>query len=106
MDLIYNFFDKKKENDLERDKCQRDYYEHKCELVTAKDGPILNDYCREREKCMTIDYERVYFHSVLVKYFKDVVNGLFFEVSYKNVLTYVCALLTLPLVIKILFSLM
>ena len=106
LDLFFYSFDKEKENEIERKQCLKEYEEHECHKVTIDDGPILNNFCKQKEKCFSIDHERVYFHSIIVKFIREIVNGLLFEFSYKNLVTYICVIISLPLVAKVIYSLL
>ena len=77
IDLGYYFFQVSKENEIERRICITEYKDHNCDKVSYSDGPILNEFCKEKEKCIDVKYNKVYFHTILSKFIKDVFWNFF-----------------------------
>ena len=75
--LVFDFFNvyRKilKDNEIERDRCKEEYKANKCNQITIDDGPIINDYCMERKKCIRDNV--VCFHEVLIRYAKNIISA-------------------------------
>ena len=100
--LIYDFYtiykNVKKDNNIERERCISEYKENKCDKMTADDGPIVNDFCTEKLKC--IHDHTVYFHVVLIKYIRSVISNCLNGINLINASLFS---ITLLIIIKILY---
>ena len=100
--LVYDFIiiykNVKKDNNIERNRCIEEYKAGKCGEMTIDDGPIANDYCEEKSKC--IHSHTVYFHVVLIKYIRSIILNCFRGSSLVNTLLISG---TLVIIIKILY---
>jgi hypothetical protein len=74
--------------------------DNECHRITIEDGPIINNFCREKEICMNIQYSNVYFHSVIIKYFKEIANSLTPTSLYSKILT-TCGIILGLIIIRI-----
>ena len=85
--LIYDFLtiykNVKKDNNIERNRCINEYKESKCNKITSDDGPIANDFCMEKLKC--IHKHTVYFHVVLIKYIRSIIKNFLMGNSPINI---------------------
>ena len=41
-----------KEKNIDRNRCIREYMENECDKIKIDDGPIINDFCDEKMKCL------------------------------------------------------
>lgn len=77
--LVFDFYSVYKktsnENNLEREKCLKDFNENDCANLSANDGEQLKNFCLKAKKC--IEDNTVLFHVVLVKYVKTICGSLF-----------------------------
>ena len=100
--LVYDFYsiykNVKKDNGIERERCIKEYNENKCDKMTSDDGPIVNDFCTDKLKC--INDHTVYFHIVLIKYIRSVISNCLRGNSLINVSLFS---ITLLIIFKILY---
>ena len=100
--LIYDFVsiykNVKKDNNIERNRCIEEYKANKCDKMTINDGPIVNDYCTEKLKC--IHDHTVYFHIVLIKYIRSIISNSVKGNSLINISLFFIAIIV---IIKILY---
>lgn len=99
--LIYDFViiykNVRKDNNIERNRCMEEYKANKCEMMKVDDGPIVNEFCMEKLKC--ISEHTVYFHVVLIKYIKS-----FFYNAFKgNIINVSLFSIVIISIVKILF---
>ena len=67
---FFNLYKKvKKENDIERQNCINEYNANNCSYISIDDGPIRNNFCIEKKKC--ISSHTVYFYFIFIKYIKN-----------------------------------
>lgn len=85
--MIYYFKHIGDENLIQKYQCEKEFLENECDKVTIHDGPVLNNFCREKEICMNIKYENVYFHSVIIKCFSEIGYSLIPTSLYSKILT-------------------
>ena len=101
--LIYDFLtiykNVKKDNNIERNRCINEYKESRCNKVTSSDGPIANDFCTEKLKC--INEHTVYFHVVLIKYIRSIITNF---IRGDNLLNISLFSITIIIIYKILFK--
>lgn len=76
LDMVSYFRHIGDENLIQRYQCEKEYIENECGKITIEDGPIINKFCQEKEICMNIQYSNVYFHSVIIKYLKEIALSL------------------------------
>ena len=73
--LVYDFIiiyrNVKNDNNIEKNRCMEEFKENNCSKIKISDGPIINEYCKEKLKC--ISTHTVYFHVVLIKYIRSVI---------------------------------
>jgi len=85
--LIYDFFiiykNVKKDNNIERNRCMEEYKANKCDTMKVDDGPIVNEFCMEKLKC--ISEHTVYFHVVFIKYIRSFFYNAFKGNSIINI---------------------
>ena len=52
--LVWDFYPMykkvKRENKIERDKCNEEYLANKCNEMNIDDGPLINEFCYEKKK--------------------------------------------------------
>ena len=100
--LIYDFVsiykNVKKDNNIERNRCIEEYKANKCDKMTINEGPIVNDYCTEKLKC--IHDHTVYFHIVLIKYIRSIISNSVKGNSLINISLFFIAIIV---IIKILY---
>ena len=95
----YNVYRKiLKDNEIERDRCKKEYKENKCNQITIDDGPIINDYCMERKKCIRDNV--VCFHEVLIRYAKNIIFVILKGSTIKNVFIFLVTVLIIFRIIK------
>ena len=96
---FYNVYRKiLKDNEIERDRCKKEYKENKCYQITIDDGPIINDYCMERKKCIRDNV--VCFHEVLIRYAKNIILVTLKGSTIKNVFIFLVTVLIIFRIIK------
>ena len=88
----------KNDNNIERNRCIEEYKANKCDKMTVNDGPIVNDFCTEKLKC--IQDHTVYFHVVLIKYIRSIISNSLKGNSLINISLFS---ITILIIIKILF---
>lgn len=100
--LIYDFLtiykNVKKDNNIERNRCINEYKESKCDRVTSDDGPIANDFCMEKLKC--IHEHTVYFHVVLIKYIRSIITN---SIRGSNLINISLFAITIIIIFKLLY---
>ena len=100
--LVYDFViiykNVKKDNNIEREKCAAEYKENNCNKISISDGPIVNEYCTEKLKC--ISAHTVYFHVVLIKYIRSVISNF---VKGSNLISLSFISIIVILILKILY---
>ena len=104
LDLCHYFTDLQGEHEIEREKCIAEYNQNECDEVTVNDGPILNDFCKEKAKCKNVTFSNVYFHSILTRFIKDFFGNLFGSVimlSMKSLISLLAGMFTVILVMKL-----
>ena len=87
----------KRENKIERDKCNEEYLANKCNEMNIDDGPLINDFCYEKKKCMEFE---IFFHEILIRYIKNVI---FHIIKGSNIFNTVITLITILIIFRILF---
>ncbi len=87
LDLIYYFRHIGDENLIQKYQCEKEYFENECDKITIHDGPIIKNFCQEKEICMNIKYENVYFHSVIIKYFTEIGHSLIPTSLYSKIIS-------------------
>jgi lipopolysaccharide biosynthesis glycosyltransferase len=83
--------------------CIKEYRDHSCEKITFEDGPILNEFCKEKMKCINFKYNRVSFHSLLSRFIREVFLNFFAsltEMSYKTGISVIIILISCSLIKK------
>jgi hypothetical protein len=77
--LVYDFFilykNVERDSSIEKNRCLEEYSSNKCEQMGIDDGPIINDYCTEKLKC--ISENNVLYHVVLIKYVKSISSNIY-----------------------------
>lgn len=96
-DFVIIYYNVKKDNKIERERCINEYKDNKCDIMTSNDGPIVNDFCTEKLKC--IRDHTVYFHVVFIKYIRSVISNCLKGYNLINVSLFS---ITLLIIIKIL----
>ena len=96
-DFISVYKNVKKDNDIERKRCLEEYKANKCEQMTIEDGPLINEACTEKLKCIT-DHT-VYFHVVLIKYLRSVISNM---LRGSNIISISIGTITVLFIIKLL----
>ena len=100
--LVYDFViiyrNVKKDNNIEKNRCMEEYKGNNCSKMTINDGPIINEYCEEKLKC--ISTHTVYFHVVLIKYIRSVISNC---VKGYNLINLSLFSITLLIIYKILY---
>jgi hypothetical protein len=90
IDICFYFMQMNQENEFERENCLKEYEDHSCGKLKISDGPILNEFCREKIKCINFKHSRVYFHTILSRFIREFSWSLFssiFDFSYKSLIT-------------------
>lgn len=105
IDLGYYFSTISKENEYEKRICIKEYLDHSCGNITIEDGPILIEYCKEREKCLDENYQKVFFHTVITRFFKDIFSNIFSGVLNFNSIN-ICYSILIVLVLLIINKLL
>jgi hypothetical protein len=61
---------------------------NECFKVNINDGPYLNNFCKEKEKCIN-DHNYVFLLQILIKIVKDIVNAMpsYYFLAFLIVLT-------------------
>jgi len=77
----------KSDNNLKRNQCIKEYDSNNCNKVTIEDGPIINEYCLERKKC--IETYQTFFHEILINYIKSIIKYSFQNISLLNSIIFV-----------------
>jgi hypothetical protein len=99
--LVWDFYPMykkvKRENKIERDKCNEEYLANKCNEMNIDDGPLINDFCYEKKKCMEFE---IFFHEILIRYIKNVI---FHIIKGSNIFNTVITLITILIIFRILF---
>ncbi len=101
LDMIYYFKHIGDENIIQKYQCEKEFFENECDKVTIHDGPVLNNFCREKEICMNIKYQNVYFHSVIIKYFSEIGYSLIPTSLYSKILTTLAMIVGLYIIKRI-----
>ena len=100
--LIYDFIsiykDVKKDNNIERNRCIEEFKANKCDKIKINDGPIVNDFCTEKLKC--IHEHTVYFHVVFIKYITSIISN---SLRGNNLINISLFIITLLIIIRILY---
>ena len=93
--IIIDFFNiykrVKKDNDIERQNCINEYNANNCSYTTIDDGPIRNNYCIEKKKC--ISSHTVYFHIVLINYIRSIFQNSFQNLSPVNIILFILSMI-------------
>lgn len=76
---IYNNI--KKEDQIDKKKCLNEYEMNYCD-TKMNEGPLINDYCLERLKCM--EKNTPLFHLALVGLIRSFSFHLFVDISFLN----------------------
>ena len=87
----------KRENKIERDKCNEEYLANKCNEMNIDDGPLINEFCYEKKKCMEFE---IFFHEILIRYIKNVI---FHVIKGSNIYNTIITLITILIIFRILF---
>ena len=89
---FFNLYKKvKKENDIERQNCINEYNANNCSYISIDDGPIRNNFCIEKKKC--ISSHTVYFHIILIKYIRSIFQNSFKNLSFVNTILFVLSMI-------------
>ena len=90
--LVWDFYPMykkvKRENKIERDKCYEEYLANKCNEMNIDDGPLINEFCYEKKKCMEFE---IFFHEILIRYIKNVI---FHFIKGSNIYNTIITLIT------------
>lgn len=97
-DFVIIYKNVKKDNNIERNRCIEEYKASKCDKVIVSDGPIANDFCTEKLKC--IHEHTVYFHVILIKYLRSIISNIF---RGNNLINISFLSITIAVIIKILY---
>ena len=81
----------KQEKIIDSDRCIREYMENKCNEIKIDDGPIINDFCDEKRKC--IKDNTICLIDVIKQYIKD-----FFSIKSNKIFN-ICLILVLSIII-------
>ena len=81
----------KKENDIERQNCFNEYKANNCSFISVDDGPIINNFCIEKKKC--ISSHTVYFHIVLINYIRSIFQNSFKNLSFVNTILFILSMI-------------
>ena len=99
--LVWDFYPMykkvKRENKIERDKCNEEYLANKCNEMNIDDGPLINEFCYEKKKCMEFE---IFFHEILIRYIKNVI---FHVIKGSNIYNTIITLITILIIFRILF---
>ena len=96
---FFNMYRKvKRDNDIERNQCLEEFKANKCEQINIDDGPHINEFCKEKKKCI-LDNE-VCFHEVLIRYAKNVI---FLSIKEYNVVNIILVLITILIIFRIIY---
>ena len=99
--LVWDFYPMykkvKRENKIERDKCNEEYLANKCNEMNIDDGPLINEFCYEKKKCMEFE---IFFHEILIRYIKNVI---FHVIKGSNIYNTIITLITVLIIFRILF---
>ena len=87
----------KNENNLKRNLCIKEFNSNNCNKVSIEDGPIINDYCLEKKKC--IETYQTFFHEILINYIKSIIKHSFQNISLLNSIIFIFGMI---LIIKLL----
>ena len=89
---FFNLYKKvKKENDIERQNCINEYNANNCSYISIDDGPIRNNFCIEKKKC--ISSHTVYFHIILIKYIRSIFQNSFKNLSFVNTILFILSMI-------------
>ena len=89
---FFNLYKKvKKENDIERQNCINEYNANNCSYISIDDGPIRNNFCIEKKKC--ISSHTVYFHIVLINYIRSIFQNSFKNLSLVNIILFILSMI-------------
>ena len=89
---FFNLYKKvKKENDIERQNCINEYNANNCSYISIDDGPIRNNFCIEKKKC--ISSHTVYFHIILIKYIRSIFQNSFKNLSLVNIILFILSMI-------------
>ena len=91
IDFIKIYKKIEKDYKLERERCQKEYNENKCNEININDGPQINNICIEIKKCINDNY--IYFHEVLIKYIRNILSSSFKGYSIYNVILFIFTIL-------------
>ena len=90
VDFINMYKRVKKENEIERENCLKEYNANNCKNTSIDDGPIRNNFCLEKSKC--ISQHTVYFHIVLIHYIRSIFQNSFKNISLINVILFIISM--------------
>lgn len=92
----------KSENAIELNMCILEFKANECEKLSIEDGPILNNFCKEKKKCIEY-YNQVFFLKLLSRYITDVLGNIFSpQLNLAKLGTACVILLTTSLAMRIL----
>ena len=87
-DLFFYIKNKTIENQIEKGFCLKvikyflnfqDYNENNCANINPSDGTYLNEFCKDRIKCLETVENNVY----LTKIFGEMISEIFYSIYYK-----------------------
>jgi len=102
LDMMSHFRHIEDENLIQKFQCEKEFYENECDKITVEDGPIINNFCKEKEICMNIQYSNVYFHSVLIKYLTEIASSVTPTTWLSKIFVTIFLILALYIIRKIL----
>lgn len=97
IDFFKMYIKIKNENNLKRNLCIKEFNSNNCNKVSIEDGPIINDYCLEKKKC--IETYQTFFHEILINYIKSIIKHSFNNISLLNSIIFIFGMI---LIIKLL----
>ncbi|MCQ2817881.1 MAG: Brr6/Brl1 family protein [archaeon] len=74
-DFSQIYYNLKREETIEKERCSKDFYENNCNNLLLKDGTELRDYCMKKKKCMELD--SVNFSAVVINYIRTLLENGF-----------------------------
>ena len=97
IDFFKMYIKIKNENNLKRNLCIKEFNSNNCNKVSIEDGPIINEYCLEKKKC--IETYQTFFHEILINYIKSIIKHSFNNISLLNSIIFIFGMI---LIIKLL----
>lgn len=88
---FFNMYGKiKSDNEIERDKCMKEYEANGCYNVTIDDGPQLNEFCTNKMKC--IESHTIFLHIIVIKIIKNIFEHTFGNVGIVHIILFIVSM--------------